>query len=137
MPEPMADTLEERALALFRARARVGLWVMIGALAVFIAADLVAGQEELVSQLPLKAAQIPLALGSLFAIDRGLGRRHARGLILALLVVNAVAMVPIGVARGDAATAPVLLSLATLSAGFLLPWGPIRQGVYATVAASG
>jgi len=133
-PERTVDTLDERTLVLFCKRARIGLWVMIASLGVFIVADLVAGRPGLVFQIGLKVAQLPVAAGALWSFDTARGRRYARGTVLAVLAMNAVALAPIGIARADAATGPVLLTMATLSAGFMLPWGAVRQGVYAAVA---
>ena len=133
-PEPRVDTLDERTLTVFCRRARFAIYVMILSLVAFIAADLLSRQTRWPYLVGLKLAQLPLALGVLAALGTTPGRRYARDLMLALLAVNAVAMVPIGLARGDATTGPTLLNMATLSVGFMLPWDPVRQGAYAAVA---
>jgi signal transduction histidine kinase len=135
-PERTVDTLEERALVVFCQRARIGLWIMVGSLAIFTVADVLARPPELPFHVGLEVAQIAVAVGVLWSFGTPRGRRRARGTTLAVLAVHAIAMVPIGVARGDATTARGLLTMATLCTAFVLPWGPVRQGVYAAVAAA-
>jgi signal transduction histidine kinase len=128
------DTLDERYRSLFCRRALVGLWAMLASLLLFSAADVLAGLERRALLVGLKVVQLPLVLAALVALRTPAGRRHAQDVMLAMLTVNALAMVPIGLARGDATTAGTLLNLATLSAAFMLPWDPLRQSSYATLA---
>ena len=132
-PDSRPDIRETDREAL-SARARVGLWVVLVAIAAFTLADLKLVQHDLPSMLLVRVVQLALIGAASLALRVRMSERLRAASMVAfvsgLYVTSAIA----GSLRGGMTTQPITgLSIAFATAT-TLPWGPWPQLVSVTVA---
>jgi signal transduction histidine kinase len=132
--QPAEPVRDEEAEALVRTRALTGLWICLASNVSFIVADLATQPPNLSLHLRLKVAQTVVYVPLIILLGCTRLRRHGRAFIFGALAMGALGFLPASLARGEAATGPVLLITGTLTAGFMMPWGAGWQAPYALLA---
>ncbi len=132
-PDSRPDIRETDREAL-SARARVGLWVVLVAIAAFTLADLKLVQHDLPSMLLVRAVQLALIGTASLALRVRMSERLRAASMVAfvsgLYVTSAIA----GSLRGGMATQPITGLAIAFATATTLPWGPWPQLVSVTVA---
>ena len=116
------------------ARARVGLWVVLVAIAAFTLADLKLVQHDLPSTLLVRVVQLALIGAASLALRVRMSERLRAASMVAfvsgLYVTSAIA----GSLRGGMTTQPITGLAIAFATATTLPWGPWPQLVSVTVA---
>ena len=132
-PDSRPDIRETDREAL-SARARVGLWVVLVAIAAFTLADLKLVQHDLPSMLLVRVVQLALIGAASLALRVRMSERLRAASTVAfvsgLYVTSAIA----GSLRGGMATQPITGLAIAFATATTLPWGPWPQLVSVTVA---
>ncbi len=133
-PDSRPDIRETDREAL-SARARVGLWVVLVAIAAFTLADLKLVQHDLPSMLLVRVVQLALIGAASLALRVRMSERLRAASMVAfvsgLYVTSAIA----GSLRGGMTTQPITGLAIAFATATTLPWGPWPQLVSVTVAA--
>ncbi len=132
-PDSRPDIREADREAL-SARARVGLWVVLVAIAAFTLADLKLVQHDLPSTLLVRVVQLALIGAASLALRVRMSERLRAASMVAfvsgLYVTSAIA----GSLRGGMTTQPITGLAIAFATATTLPWGPWPQLVSVTVA---
>ncbi len=132
-PDSRPDIRETDREAL-SARARVGLWVVLVAIAAFTLADLKLVQHDLPSMLLVRVVQLALIGVASLSLRVRMSKRLRTASVVAfvggLYVTSAVA----GSLRGGMTTQPITGLAIAFATATTLPWGPWPQLVSVTVA---
>ena len=132
-PDSRPDIRETDREAL-SARARVGLWVVLVAIAAFTLADLKLVQHDLPSMLLVRVVQLALIGAASLALRVRMSERLRAASMVAfvsgLYVTSAIA----GSLRGGMTTQPITGLAIAFATATTLPWGPWPQLVSVTVA---
>ena len=132
-PDSRPDIRETDREAL-SARARVGLWLVVVAIAAFTLADLKLVQHDLSSMLLVRVVQLALIGAASLALRVRMSERLRTASMVAfvsgLYVTSAIA----GSLRGGMTTQPITGLAIAFATATTLPWGPWPQLVSVTVA---
>ncbi len=132
-PDSRPDIRETDREAL-SARARVGLWLVVVAIAAFTLADLKLVQHDLPSMLLVRVVQLALIGVASLALRVRMSERLRTASVVAfvsgLYVTSAIA----GSLRGGTTTQPITDLAIAFATATTLPWGPWPQLVSVTVA---
>ena len=132
-PDSRPDVRETDREAL-SARARVGLWVVLVAIAAFTLADLKLVQHDLPSMLLVRVVQLALIGAASLALRVRMSEQRRAASMVAfvsgLYVTSAIA----GSLRGGMTTQPITGLAIAFATATTLPWGPWPQLVSVTVA---
>jgi PAS domain S-box-containing protein len=132
-PDSRPDIRETDREAL-SARARVGLWLVVVAIAAFTLADVKLVQHDLPSMLLVRVVQLALIGVASLALRVRMSKRLRTASVVAfvsgLYVTSAIA----GSLRGGMTTQPITDLAIAFATATTLPWGPWPQLVSVTVA---
>jgi signal transduction histidine kinase len=116
-------------------RVWAGIVIIIGAVTLFIVADLRSPPPTPGPLLAIQAIELAMALVAAFLARRGLTRSQLIAVALVGCSTLCLTTAAAGILRGTSSTTPLLLMIITMGTATLLPWGVRPQIVLQTAAA--
>ncbi len=133
--EDIRKELHEKANRLILERLRFGLWVALIAVALFGLAEQRLNPSDIAPLFRIKVVQLGTIIAALSVLRMPRFTRHSIAIAVGTVSTLGLTTAAANVVRHDVALTPVLLTILTMGAGTLFPWGFAPQLVAVAVAA--